>query len=144
MERSLLERICIIETSRLIFNADQSVGLCMLRVFEKGDFQTIYHVTDFYNILWHIVKSKVIQTLKKLLKSESVNRSDLTNSVYMCLNLSILFSHVFSKSRRDCRLKAIFMAIVFLCSFFYQPFKHKSVYKRLQSNRSFHTRIFKR
>ena len=72
----------------------------MLQVFEKSDFQTIYHVTDFYNILRHIVKSKAIQTLKKLLKSESVNRSDLTNSLYLWLNFSILLSHVFLKSRR--------------------------------------------
>ena len=66
-----------IETNRLIYGADQSGGLYMVRVFEKSDFQTIYHVTDFCNILRHIVKSKVIQTLKKLLKSESVNRSEL-------------------------------------------------------------------
>ena len=97
-------------------------------VFEKSDFQRIYHLTDFCNNLRHIVKSKVIQTFKKLLKSESVNRSDLMNSVYLWLNFSILFSHVFLKSRRDCRLKSIFMCIVFLCSFFYSPFKHKSVY----------------
>ena len=90
------------ETSQLIYSADQSGGLCMVRVFEKSDFQTIYHVTDFCNISRHIVKSKVIQTLKKLLKSESVNRSDLINSVYLWLNFSILFSHVFLKSRRDC------------------------------------------
>ena len=107
-----------IETSRLINSADQSGGLCMVWVLEKSDFQTIYHVADFCNILIHIVKSKVIQTFKKLLKSESVNRSDLINSVYLPLNLSILFSRVFLKSRRDCRLKFIFMCIVFLCSFF--------------------------
>ena len=50
------------------------------------------------------------------------------NSVYLWLNFSILFSHVFLKSRRDCRLKSIFMCIVLLCSFFYSHFKHKSVY----------------
>ena len=66
-----------IETNRLICGADQPGGLYMVRVFEKSDFQTIYHVTDFCNILRHIVKSKVIQTLNKLLKSESVNRSEL-------------------------------------------------------------------
>ena len=75
-----------IETSRLIYSADQSGGLYMARLFEKSDFQTIYHVTDFCNILRHIVKSKVIQTLKKLLKSESVNRTELMNSVYLWLN----------------------------------------------------------
>ena len=75
-----------IETSQLIYSADQSGGLCMVRVFEKSDFQAIYYVTDFCNILRHIVKSKVIQTFKKLLKSESVNRSDLINSVYLWLN----------------------------------------------------------
>ena len=42
-----------IETSQLIYSADQSGGLYMVRVFEKSDFQTIYHVTDFCNILWH-------------------------------------------------------------------------------------------
>ena len=68
-----------IETSQLTYRADQSSGLCMVRIFEKSDFQTIYHVTDFCNILRHIVKSKVIQTLKKLLKSQSVNRSELMN-----------------------------------------------------------------
>ena len=114
-----------IQTSRLIYSADQSGGLYMVQVFEKSDIQTIYYVTDLYDILRHIVKSKVIQTLKKLLKSESVNRSELMNSVYMWLNFSILFSHVFLKSRRDCRLKSIFMCIVFLCSFFYLPVKHK-------------------
>ena len=82
------------ETSQLIYNADQSGGLCMVRVFEKGDFQTIYHLADFCKILLHIVKSKVIQTLKKLLKPESVNTSDLINSVYLWLNFSILLSHV--------------------------------------------------
>ena len=92
-----------IETSQLIYSADQSGGLCMVRVFEKSGFQTISHVTDFCNILRHIVKSKVIQTFKKFLKSESVNRSDLIKSVYLWLNFSILFSHVFLKSRRDCR-----------------------------------------
>ena len=71
-----------IETSQLIYSADQLGGLYMVRVFEKSDFQTIYHVTDFCNKLRHIVKSKVIQNLKKLLKSESVNRSDLTH--YIC------------------------------------------------------------
>ena len=75
-----------LETSRLIYSADQSGGLDMVRVFEKSDFQTIYHATDFCNILRHIVKSKVIQTLKKLLKSESVNRTELMNSVYLWLN----------------------------------------------------------
>ena len=92
-----------IETSQLICIADQSGGLYVVWVFEKSDFQTIYHVTDFCNILRHIVKSKVIQTFKKFLKSESVNRSDLIKSVYLWLNFSILFSHVFLKSRRDCR-----------------------------------------
>ena len=118
----------------------------MVQVFEKSDFQTIYHVTDFCNILRHIVKSKVIQTFKKLLKSESVNESDLINSVYRWLNFSILFSHGFLKSRRDCRLKSIFMCLAFLCSFSYSPFKHKTIYnsiKKMPPNRSFHTRIFK-
>ena len=87
-----------IETSQLIYSADQSGGLCMVGVFEKSDFSTIYHVTDFCNILQHIVKLKVIQALKKLLKSESVNRSDLINSVYLWLSFSILFSHVFLKA----------------------------------------------
>ena len=91
-----------------------------------------FQVTDFCNILRHIVKSKVIQTFTKLLKSESVNKNDLINSVYLWLNFSILFSHVFLKSRRDCRLKSIFMCIVFLCSFFYSPFKHKSVYNDIK------------
>ena len=121
-----------IETSRLIYSADQSGGLYMARLFEKSDFQTIYHVTDFCNILRHTVKSKVIQTFKKLLKSESVNRSDLINSVYLWLHFSILFSHVFLKSRHDCRLTSIFMCIVFLCSFLYSPFKHKSVYNNIR------------
>ena len=40
-----------IETSQLIYSADQLGGLYMVRVFEKSDFQTIYHVTDFCNIL---------------------------------------------------------------------------------------------
>ena len=107
-----------IETSQLIYSADQSGGLCMMRVFEKSGFQTISHVTDFCNILRHIVKSKVIQSVKNFLKSESVNRSDLIKSVYLWLNFSILFSHVFLKNRRDCRLRSIFTFIVFLCSFF--------------------------
>ena len=97
------------EISQLIYSADESGGLCMVRVFEKSDFQTIYHVTDFCNVLRHTVKSKVIQTFKKLLKSESVKRSDkLINSIYLWLNFSILFSDVFLKSKRDCRLKSIF------------------------------------
>ena len=87
-----------------------------------------FQVTDFCNILRHIVKSKVIQTFTKLLKSGSVNKNDLINSVYMWLNSSILFSHVFLKSRRDCRLKSLFICIVFLCSFFYSLFKHRSIY----------------
>ena len=62
---------------------DHPGGLYMVRVFEKIDFQTIYHVTDFCNILQHIVKTKVIQTFQNLLKSESVNGSDLISSVYM-------------------------------------------------------------
>ena len=62
---------------------DQPGGLYMVRVFEKSDFQTIYHVPDFCNILRHIVKTKVIQIFKNLLKSESVNGSDLIRSVYM-------------------------------------------------------------
>ena len=72
-----------IETSQLIYSADQSGGLYMMRGFEKSDFQTIYHVTDFCTILRHTVTTKVIQTLKKLLKSESLNRSDLINQ-YVC------------------------------------------------------------
>ena len=59
-----------IETSQLIYSAGQLGGLCMVQVFEKSDFQTIYHLTDFWNNLRHIVKSKVIQTFKKFLKSE--------------------------------------------------------------------------
>ena len=110
------------ETSQLIYSADQLGGSCIVRGFEKSDFQTIYHVTDFCNILRHTVKSKVIQALKKLLKSESVNSSDLINSIYLWLNFSILFSYVFLKSRRDCRLKSIFMCIVFLCPFFFFAF----------------------
>ena len=112
-----------IETSQLIYSADQSDGLYMVRVFEKSDFQTIYHITDFCNILRHIVKLKVIQTFKKLLKFESVNRSDLINSVYPWLNFSILLSHVFLKHGRDCRLKYMFICIVFLCTFFLFAFK---------------------
>ena len=92
-----------IETSQLICSADQSVILCMMQVFEKSDFQTTYYVTDFCNIF-------------------------PINSVYLCLNFSILLSHVFLKYCRDCRLKYIFMCFVFLCSFFYSPFKHKIVY----------------
>ena len=92
-----------IETSQLICSADQSVILCMMQVFEKSDFQTTYYVTDFCNIF-------------------------PINSVYLCLNFSILLSHVFLKHCRDCRLKYIFMCFVFLCSFFYSPFKHKIVY----------------
>ena len=84
-----------IETSQLIYSADKSDGLYMVPVFEKSDFQTIYHETAFCNILRHIGKLKVIQTFKKLLKSESVNRSDLIISVYMWLNFSILLFHVF-------------------------------------------------
>ena len=121
-----------IETSQLMYIAYQSGDLCMVRVFEKSDFETIYHVTDLCNVLRHIVKSNVVQAFKKLLKSESVNRSDLINSVYLWLNFSILFSHVFLKSRRDCRLKSIFMCIVFLCSFFYSPFKHKIIYNDIR------------
>ena len=68
-------------TSQLIYSADQSDGLYMVRVFEKSDFQTTCYVTDFFNILRHIVKLKVIQAFKKLLKSESVNRSDLINLI---------------------------------------------------------------
>ena len=45
-----------IETSQLIYSADQSGGLCMVQVFEKSDFQTIYHLTDFWNNLRHILK----------------------------------------------------------------------------------------
>ena len=66
------------------------------------------------------------------MKSESVNKSDLINSVYLRLNFSILFSRVFLKSRRDCRLKSIFICFVFLCSFFYSPFKHKTIYSDIK------------
>ena len=69
----------------------------MVGVFEKSDFSTIYHVADFCNILQHIVKSKVIQALKKLLKSESVNRSDLINSVYLVEFLYFVLKCVFKK-----------------------------------------------
>ena len=44
-----------IETSQVIYSPNQWDGLCMVRVFES-DFQTIYYVTDFCNILRHIVK----------------------------------------------------------------------------------------
>ena len=40
-----------IETSQLIYSADQLGGLCMVLVFEKSDFQIIYNVTYFCNIL---------------------------------------------------------------------------------------------
>ena len=40
--------------------------------------------------------------------------------------------NVFIKSWRDCRLKSTFMCIVFLCPFFYSPFKHKSVYNDIK------------
>ena len=57
-----------IETSQLIYSADQSDSLYIVQVFEASDFQTICHVTDFCNNLRHIVKLAVIQTFKKLLK----------------------------------------------------------------------------
>ena len=69
-----------IKTNQLIYIAHQPGGLCMVWVFEKSDFQTIYYVIDFCNILRHIVKSKVIQTLKKLLKSENVRAHSLVVS----------------------------------------------------------------
>ena len=115
-----------IETSQLIYSADQLGGLCMVLVFEKSDFQIIYNVTYFCNILWHIVKSKVIQTLKKLLKSEIVNRSDLINWVYLWLNFLILFSRVFLKSRGDCKLKSMCICMC-IC-----PFKHKIIYNAIK------------
>ena len=90
-----------IEASQLICRADQSSDLCMAQVFEKKkkkDFQMTYYVNDFCNILPRIIKVKVIQTFKKLLKSESVNNSDPINSVYLWLSFSILLS-------RFCTLK---------------------------------------
>ena len=42
-----------IETSQLIYSADQLGGSCIVHVFEKSDFQTIYHVTDFCSISQH-------------------------------------------------------------------------------------------
>ena len=36
----------------------------MVPVFEKSNFQTIFHVTDFCNILQHIVKLKLLRSLK--------------------------------------------------------------------------------
>ena len=91
-----------IETSQLICSADQLGGLCMVRVFEKSDFQKIYYVTDFCNILQHIVKLKVIQTFKKLLKSEGVNKSDLINlgkEKYKTRVIHILFQKI-----SDCKI----------------------------------------
>ena len=35
--------------------------------FLKCDFQTIYNVSEVYNILQHIVKLKIIEVFKKLL-----------------------------------------------------------------------------
>ena len=134
MEKSLLERICIIlrpaSWSTVLINWVVHV-LC--GVLKKKRFSNnlscnwlLQHFTTHSKI-----KGYSIQTLKKLLKSEIVNRSDLRNSVYLWLNFSILFS-VFLKSRRDCRMKSIFMCILFLCSFFNSPLKHKSVYKDIK------------
>ena len=83
-------------------------------------------------VLRHMVELKIMQTFKKLSKSKSVNMSNLISSVYLWLNVSVLFSHVFLEAERDCRLKYIFMVIIFLCSFFCLSFKHKIVYSDLK------------
>ena len=111
------------ETSQFICCADMLVGLCMVQVFES-DFQAIYYVTDFYNILPHIVKLNTIETFKKLQKSESVNRSDLLNSAYLQLNFSILLFNAF--------LEIVIISVVFLCLYFYSPCKHKQVYMEVK------------
>ena len=41
-------------------SADQLTGLCMVRVFEKSDFQIIHYVTDFLQFWRHIVKLKTL------------------------------------------------------------------------------------
>ena len=46
--------------------------------------------------------------------------------------LNFALSHASLKHRRDCRLKYMFMCIIFLCSFFYSPFKHNIVYNDLK------------
>ena len=53
--------------------------LCM--VFERSDFLTIFYVTDFYNILQHMLELNTTEIFKKLLKSETVNWNDLLKSV---------------------------------------------------------------
>ena len=86
-----------VETSQSNHSTDQLTGYVWSRFLQKNDFQTIYCVTDFCNILGQIVTLKIIETCKKLLKSESINRNDLINSVYLWLNFSILLSQVFLK-----------------------------------------------
>ena len=96
VEKSFLERIWIIlrlATSSTMLISQMVYVWC--RFLKKSDFQTTYYVTNYCNILRQVVISKVIQTFKKLLKSESVNRSDLINSEYPWFNFSILLSCVF-------------------------------------------------
>ena len=103
----------------------------MVWVFQQSDFQTIYRVTDFCNILQHIVKSKIIQTFKKLLKFESVSRSDLKNSVYLWLNLPILFSCVFKK-QTWLQIEIHIYVYCFPLLIFYSSFEHKIVYNDIK------------
>ena len=63
-----------------------------------------------------------------LLKFESVNRIDLVNSVYLQLEFSILFFHMFLKHKRYYSLKCLFMSTFSFAHFFYLPVKHKLVY----------------
>ena len=70
--------------------------------------------------------SKIEDLFEKHLKPESVNRSDLINSVYLQLNFSILLSHMFLKQRRYYRLKCIFIST--FSSVFYLLVTHKFVY----------------
>ena len=60
MKKFLFERIRIILRPAKIPSADQLTGLCMVRVFEKSDFQIIHCVTDFLQFWRHIVKLKTL------------------------------------------------------------------------------------
>ena len=70
---------------------------------------------------------KRFKLFEKFLKPESVNRSDLINSVYLRLSFSILPSHVFSKHRSDYRLKCS-LCLRFPPLIFYLSVQHKLVY----------------
>ena len=113
-------------------------------------FIKVYVQQVFVNVRWNFISSRhyvrqvvknylqpCVQTFKKLLRSESVSRSDLINWVYLSLKFSILLSYVFFKTQTWLQIEIHIYVNCFPLLIFCLSFKHKIVYNDVKLYHAF-------